>query len=196
MEIIARYLTEVADAIRAMPAADIEKAVDILFEAWRRERTAYIIGNGGSAATGSHMMNDLTKLARVPGHRPLRALALTDNVPLMTAWANDEEFANIFVRQLETFLRPSDVVLAISTSGNSSNIVRAVEFARDRGAATLGFAGRHGGRMRAIVDVCVCVPSDDIGQQEDAHLALSHVMSYAIRERVRAHAGKASEVLI
>ncbi|MDE0828154.1 MAG: SIS domain-containing protein [Vicinamibacterales bacterium] len=195
MELITRYLTETAAAIAGLPAADIEKAVDVLFEAWHREGTVYIVGNGGSAATASHVMNDLTKLTRVPGRRPFRALALTDNVPLMTAWANDEEFANIFVRQLETFLGPSDVVAAISTSGNSLNIVRAVEFARDRGAMTLAFAGRHGGRMRAIVDVCVCVPSDDIGQQEDAHLALSHVVSYAIRERVRADPGKADEVL-
>lgn len=192
---IADYLSGSARAIGSLPATEVTRVVDALLGAWERGATVFLLGNGGSAATASHMMNDLTKMTRCEGQPPFRAIALTDCVPLMTAWANDDDFANIFVRQLDVFLRPTDVVLAISTSGNSPNIVKAVEFARDRGAVTLGFSGRHGGRMRADVDICVCVPSDDIGQQEDAHLALAHAVAFAIRDRVRHRARDNSEAV-
>lgn len=185
---VQQYLSSVASAIGNLPVEDIEAAVARLFEVWRRGGTAFLIGNGGSAATASHMVNDFTKLTRCAGRRPFRALALTDSVPLMTAWANDEDYASIFSQQLKTFLDPRDVVVAISTSGESPNILRAVEYARQIGAVTVGLTGRSGGALGSLADVAIRVPSDDIGQQEDAHLVLCHVLSYALRQRIAEHA--------
>ena len=181
MDIVDSYLRDVSRTITGMSSASIVAVVEVLLAAWRRCGTTFIIGNGGSAATASHMMNDLTKLTRVDGQPPFRAMALTDNVPLMTAWANDADYSHVFLRPLQTFLDPSDVVLAISTSADSPNVVKAVEYARGRGAVTLAFTGRTGGRLKELVDVCVCVPSDDIGQEEDAHMVLGHATAYAIR---------------
>lgn len=189
VDIAKGYLQAVSKAIAEIPASDVSTAADALFQTWIREGTVFLVGNGGSAATASHLMNDLTKLTRVPGQRPFKAMALTDNVPLMTAWANDDEFANIFVEQLRTFIRPVDLVLAMSTSGNSPNLVRALEFARGQGAATVAFTGRSGGRLKECADICICVPCDDIGQQEDAHMVVSHVMAYSVRALLTAHAG-------
>jgi len=185
---IAKYLDGTARAIGALRVGDVAQVVEVLVDARSRRATVFLLGNGGSAATASHMMNDLTKMTRHDGAPPFRAIALTDCVPLMTAWANDDDYAAMFVRQLESLLEPTDVVLAVSTSGNSPNVVRALEYARERGAATIGFTGQDGGHMRELVDVCVYTPTDNIGQQEDAHLALAHAVAFAVRDRAR-HAG-------
>ena len=178
------YLRHLARTLDALSRAEIWAAVDLLLAAGSARRRIYLVGNGGSAATASHMANDLNKQASVPGRPPLRAIALTDNVPLITAWANDEEYAECFARQLANHLEAGDVLVAISTSGNSPNVLRALESAREAGAVTIGFTGRDGGRLRDLVDCCVLVPCDDVGQQEDVHLVLNHVITTALRARL------------
>ncbi|HXP93536.1 MAG TPA: SIS domain-containing protein, partial [Candidatus Binatia bacterium] len=140
--------------------------------------------NGGSASTASHMMNDLMKFTSIDGCRRFRAVALTDNVPLITALGNDLEYADVFIEQLKNLLLPGDALIAISGSGNSPNIIKAVEYAKTVGAISIGLAGRPGGKLAQIADHKVVVPADRIGQQEDGHLVLNHVIATALRERI------------
>jgi len=157
---------------------------DLLMAAWRARQQVFIMGNGGSASTASHMMNDLNKYASVPGRPRFRALALTDNVPLLTAVGNDQAYAEIFVEPLRNLLQPGDLVILISASGNSPNIVAAAEYARAQGATVIGFCGQPGGRLAQLADCRVIVPSDRIGQQEDGHLILNHALAFALRARL------------
>jgi D-sedoheptulose 7-phosphate isomerase len=180
-----RYLRDLTRALDALSRDDIREAVDILLAACLARRRIYLFGNGGSASTASHMANDLNKQAIVDGRPLLRAIALTDNVPLITAWSNDEDYAEAFARQLANHVERGDVVVAISTSGNSANVLRAVELARRAGARVIGFTGADGGRLRWLVDCCVRVPSEDIGQQEDVHLVLNHTIATALRFRLQ-----------
>jgi D-sedoheptulose 7-phosphate isomerase len=147
-----------------------------------------VIGNGGSAATASHMMNDLMKCTLVPGQPRFRAIALTDNVPTMTAFANDIAYDEIFTEQLRSLLRPGDVVIALSGSGNSPNIVRAIAYAQEAGATTIGLCGDGGGKLATLANLAVCIPAGRIGQQEDGHLILNHTIALALHERIAASA--------
>jgi D-sedoheptulose 7-phosphate isomerase len=182
--VIDDYLVGVARAIDELSRTDVSRAVELLVTACRAGRRVYVFGNGGSAATASHMVNDLNKQALVPGAPPMRAIALTDNVPLITAWSNDEDYTQAFVRQLTNFVEPGDVAVGISTSGNSENVLRALVAAREAGAVAIGMTGDVGGRLPACVDCCLYVPSADIGQQEDGHLVLNHVIARAVAHRL------------
>ena len=184
MDMVGRYLDEVEEAVRKIDRSAVRLAVDALYACWERRRTTFVIGNGGSAATASHMMNDLCKFTLVPGKRRFRAVALTDNVPLMTAIGNDIAFAEIFVEPLRSLGRRGDALVAISGSGTSPNVVRAVEYAREAGITTIGLCGSPGGALARLADLKVIVPADRIGQQEDGHLILNHVIATALRERI------------
>ena len=185
---VERYLGEMEHALRTLSRDDVRRVVGALFDAWRWDKCVWIIGNGGSAANASHMMNDLCKCTLVEGQPRFRALALTDNVPLITAIANDVEYAEIFVEQLRTHLKKGDVLIALSGSGNSSNIVRAVEYAKEAGALTIGLCGQSGGKLAETADLSVLVPAARIGQQEDGHLILGHAIALAVRERIELYA--------
>jgi len=185
MDFIDTYLTELEQVIHQLSRADVRRVADALLDTWRTRRQLFIIGNGGSAATASHMMNDLNKFTIVEGKPRFRAIALTDNVPLMTAVGNDASYADIFVEPLKNLMQPGDTVLAISASGNSPNIVKAIEYAKGQGATIIGFCGRPGGHLARLADVAVIIPSDRIGQQEDGHMILDHVLSAALLERIR-----------
>lgn len=182
---IAAYYARLRDVLASLPFAEIERALELLLEAYRRGRRVYFLGNGGSAATASHAANDFCKLTITPGKPRVRALALTDNVPLITAWANDSAYGDVFAEQLENLLEPGDVVVAISGSGNSPNVLKAVELARARGAATIGWTGFQGGRLKDLVDVAIIVPSDSMAQIEDVHLTLNHALAEALRDAIR-----------
>jgi D-sedoheptulose 7-phosphate isomerase len=184
VDVIDRYLDEVQTAIARIDRGAVRKIVDALEAIWLREGTAFLIGNGGSASTASHMMNDFNKFTTFPGRRRFRALALTDNVPLMTAVANDADYADIFVEPLRNLARPGDALVAISGSGNSPNVIRAVEHALRYEITTIGLCGSPGGRLAAIADHVVIVPAERIGQQEDGHLILTHTLATALRERI------------
>jgi D-sedoheptulose 7-phosphate isomerase len=180
------YLRQLTRTLDALAREEIWAAVDLILATGQAQRRIYLVGNGGSAATASHMANDLNKQATVPGSPRFRAIALTDNVPLITAWSNDAHYADCFAEQLANHLEPDDLVIAISTSGNSENVLRALELARQEGARSIGFTGCDGGQLRALVDCCIFVPCDDIGQQEDIHLVLNHVITTALRARLTA----------
>jgi len=186
MDMVTRYLDEIEAAVRLIDRDAVRRVVDTLFACWQRGGTTYVIGNGGSAATASHMMNDLMKCTIVEGQARFRAIALTDNVPVMTAFANDIAYEEIFIEPLRALLEPADVLLSLSGSGNSPNVLRAVAFAKETGALTIGLCGDTGGKLAALADLAVCIPAARIGQQEDGHLILNHAIALALHERIEA----------
>lgn len=187
------YWREIGAIARRMPMGAITDAAELLLECQRAGGTLFVLGNGGSAATASHLACDLAKNVRAAGCPPFRVVALTDNVPLLTAWGNDDGYATVFAEQLAALVRPGDLVLAISASGNSPNVLAALAHARAAGATTLGLSGRRGGRLRALCDLAVLVPADTIEQVEDAHMIVAHSMCVALRERLRAEAAPEPE---
>ncbi len=183
---VATYLDEMEAVVKSISRADVRSIVDRLFEGWQERRTTFIIGNGGSASTASHMMNDLNKMTSVEGAYRFRAIALTDNMPLITAIGNDIDYADVFVEQLRNLLSPKDILIVLSGSGNSENVIRAVKYARELGAYTIGLCGRPGSRLCECADSVVTVPAASICQQEDGHLILNHTIALALRERIAA----------
>jgi len=172
-DFVRTYLARLRTALDRVDLAQVERVTDALIRARDERRSVFILGNGGSAARATHFASDLNKVAS-NGPARFRAISLTDNISLITAWANDEAFDQIFVRQLENLLDSGDVVMAFTCSGNSKNVVAAIEFARAQGATTLGVLGGDGGRLASLVDVSVRVEDDDYEIVEDGHAALCH----------------------
>jgi D-sedoheptulose 7-phosphate isomerase len=189
---IEKYFQDVSTLIPQLPYAAIGRIVSILLEAFEEHRMVFVFGNGGSAASASHMMCDLNKgTLDLSAHPRPRVMSLTDNVSLISAWANDFGYERIFSEQLRTFVRPRDVAFAISTSGDSPNVLLALETARQYGALTMGLAGCEGGRMQGLCDVCAVVPSDNVQIVEDLHHAMMHSIFTAVRESLLAGTAKA-----
>jgi D-sedoheptulose 7-phosphate isomerase len=178
------YLQNVSGTLKRLPFVQINRATDVLWNAYRDNRTVFLFGNGGSAALASHCACDLGKGTVVNGNRRFRVLALTDNVPLMTAWANDACYEDIFAEQLRSFLEPNDVAFAISGSGNSPNVLNALQAAREMGAYTIGLTGFQGGKIKSLCDLCVVVPSENMQVIEDVHLCVTHSIFTSFRERL------------
>jgi D-sedoheptulose 7-phosphate isomerase len=180
-----RYWGELASVARAMPFDALAALVGLLLDCRRRGGTVFIVGNGGSAATASHFACDLAKGTRTAGLAAFRVVPLTDNVPLLTAWANDTSYERVFAEQLEPLVAHGDLVVAISTSGNSPNVIAAAEVARRAGAATVALTGRSGGQLGRRADLTIRVPAGSIEQVEDAHLAIAHSLCVALRQALR-----------
>jgi D-sedoheptulose 7-phosphate isomerase len=188
---IAKYFQDLGSLVQQLPFSAITRIVSVILEAVEEQRTIFIFGNGGSAASASHMMCDMNKGAVDMGatKRP-KVMALTDNVSLISAWANDFGYERIFAEQLKTFMKPRDVAFAISTSGDSPNVLLALETAREYGALTVGLAGCQGGQMKDLCDICAVVPSDNVQVVEDLHHAMLHSIFTAVRESLFAGAAK------
>lgn len=179
------YLNEVSKALANYESDIVEDIVDLLFQAYLEETDVYIFGNGGSAALASHLACDLAKnVTFANGSRRLRAQSLTDNFSLMSAWSNDVGYESVFAEQLRNFVRPSDLVIAISGSGNSPNVLRALELARDTGARTVGITGRDGGKMASLCDPCLIVPSHNMQVIEDLHTITVHAIATTLYNRI------------
>jgi len=185
MDFIDSYLATLSQSVGALSRDDLRKACDALMVAWREERAIFIIGNGGSAATASHMMNDLNKLTITPGKHRFRAIALTDNMPLVTAWSNDSSFAVSFAEPLRNLMRPGDFVIAISTSGNSPNILKAIETAYEIGGTVIALVGDVGGKLADMADIVIRFPDPHQGRQEDGHLIMNHIIAGELRQRMK-----------
>lgn len=171
------YFSYVQEVLSRVDTDEIAGVVEALRDARERAARIFIIGNGGSAATASHMANDIGIGTR-SWERPFHVVSLTDNVSVLTAIANDYGYAEVFIRQLQTQLVAGDLVIAISASGNSPNIVSAVEYANGAGAVTVGFTGFDGGRLRRIASLGVHVPTEkgEYGPVEDVHMVLDHLI--------------------
>ncbi len=182
---IRQYWQDIAEMARDMPFDDVHRVAEMLLDCHRRGGTIFLAGNGGSAATASHFACDLAKGARGGSHPPFRVVALTDNMPLITAWGNDTNYERIFAEQLAPLIRPGDVVVLISASGNSRNVLLAAQTARVARATAIALTGRSGGRLKHLADHTVRVPSDSIEQVEDAHVVIAHSVCVAMRSQLQ-----------
>lgn len=176
------YIHELTRCLNSLDKVKIELIVDLLVEAYKKDRKVFILGNGGSASTASHMACDLGKgtLQRVYDNteRRFRVLSLTDNVALMTAFANDLSFDDIFVQQLRNLVETGDLVIALSGSGNSKNVVKAIEYAKSCGAITIGILGfKTGGKLGRMVDYSIIIDSNHYGPIEDIQLIFNHMIA-------------------
>lgn len=198
---ITQYLDEMERVTREISRRDLERAVDILFDAWAHGRTVFVMGNGGSASTASHLACDLAKYTIVDEKPRFRVMGLTDNVPLVSAWTNDSGFGSIFVEQLRPWVQEGDVLIGISVHGGagsgdagpwSQNLVQAMVLARDRGAKIIGLSGFGGGAVKKMADVCILVPVDEepLGTPlvESWHVVVHHLLCFALRQRIVARA--------
>lgn len=179
---IAVYFYEIQRCLEALDKEKVELAIDMIVEAYKNDRKVFILGNGGSASTASHMATDFGKgtLRRIydNSERRLRVVSLTDNVALMTAYANDLSFEDVFIQQLRNLVETDDLVIALSGSGNSPNIIKAIKYARSCGAKTIGLLGfKNGGKLAKIVDCSVIVDSINYGPIEDIQLILNHLIA-------------------
>ncbi|MBI3943754.1 MAG: SIS domain-containing protein [Chloroflexi bacterium] len=181
------YLADFQQLLDQISVESISRFIDHVEGIYHQDRTIFIIGNGGSAATASHLSCDLGKtvLGRAPflQSRRLRVISLTDNMPLITAWANDEGYEHIFAEQIKASARPGDMIIAISGSGNSPNIVKAVQTARDLRLKTIALLGFDGGQIRQLVDDYILVSSSNYGFIEDVHMIVGHLITAHLKQR-------------
>ena len=179
------YFGEMKAVLDRIDREPIHAAIDILHQARMNGKQVFIMGNGGSASTASHMVCDLAKNTRHSDWPHYKVIGMADNMAILSAYGNDDGYDNVFRLQLANLLNPGDVVVAISTSGNSPNVLRAVELANERGATVIGMTGFGAGKLGPMVDIHLHVPSDCIEQVEDIHLMLEHLITKALREMTR-----------
>lgn len=176
MSMILEYLELVNKALKDLPEDKIKTVIDTLKAAHADGRQVFLLGNGGSAATASHIAEDLQKGIKESSGKRFKVMALTDATPLICAWANDNGYDCVFAEQLDSFLEPGDVVIAISGSGNSPNVIKAVEKANDMGAITIGWSGFAGGKLAQIAQQSIVANSDNMQRIEDVHMVLGHLV--------------------
>lgn len=193
MHDVSAYLAGLNGVIAALPREPLAHVTQLVLDAGRTGHTVLIFGNGGSAATASHLACDLAKTASVPSHPRVRAISLTDNVPLLTAWGNDASYEVVFAEQVRTLVRRRDVVIAISASGNSPNVLAGAVAAREAGAVVVGVTGFGGGKLQALSDVCLVVPSHEYGPVEDLHMIFVHAITAAVRNALRREVALAAQ---
>ena len=181
----ADYLKKVAELLDALPDPS-DRFVEALYAGFEQGRTVFLIGNGGSAANASHFGQDLAKgtLSSMSATRRFRVVPLTDNIGFITALANDEGYDSIFEQQLRNLAAAGDLLVAISGSGNSPNVIRAAEYAHSIGMTVIGVTGFDGGKLKALADVSVHIPVDDMGMTEALHGVVFHLAMCRLRERL------------
>ncbi len=192
-EYIQNYFAEARKITEAISADDIDRAIELLFEAWKSGSHVFACGNGGSASTATHFVSDLVKTAAAPGKRGFKAECLNDNIPLMLALVNDEGFDNLYYEQLKTKFQRGDVLICISVHGGSGkdkaglwsqNLLKAMNYVKENGGKTIGLSGFDGGAMKEIADVCIVVPIDSTPHVESFHLVLEHLIISRLREKI------------
>lgn len=184
MKRVINYVTTLQESINRLPADMIVKVIDLLHSARLAGRQIFIMGNGGSASTATHFVCDLAKNTRKEGWPPYKVIGLSDNMAIFSAYANDEGYESVFAQQLANLVMPEDIVIGISASGNSKNVLNAMMFAKSQNATTIGFTGFDGGRLASMVDINIHVNSNIIEHVEDIHLMLEHMIVKALREQV------------
>ena len=192
------YLSEMKSVIDGISVDDIERAVGILFDVWKRGSTVYTCGNGGSASTATHFVCDLAKTTIVEGKKRFKTFCLNDNIPLVSALVNDNGFDNIYYEQLKGSFQKGDVLICISVHGGvgsdksglwSQNLIKALKYAKDAGGETIGLVGFDGGLMKEIADACVVVPINSTPHTESFHLAIEHLVCQCLKQRITEYGG-------
>jgi D-sedoheptulose 7-phosphate isomerase len=184
MSYIQWYLDEISSILQQLPQDQIAQVIQTLDQARMERKKIFLIGNGGSAATASHFANDLIKSTIIDGKPRMKVIALTDNIPVMLAYANDCGYETIFAEQLDALADPGDILVVFSGSGRSPNVIRALDLARRRDLTTIGFTGRDGGDMRERCDICLIAPCQAMEHIEDVHVLLCHLIYSALRDQV------------
>ncbi len=186
MSLISDYIDGLGNCLKALSERAITDIVETVFEAYQKNKQVIIMGNGGSASTASHFARDLRIGSKVEGKPRVRATSITDNMAMVTSLANDMDYSYIFKEQLVDQLNEGDVVIGISASGNSPNVLEAIKYARQKGAITIALTGFDGGKLKGLVDKAIIVSSRDYGQVEDVHLSLDHIITYAVKGKIAA----------
>lgn len=181
MEYVRDYIVDLQKTLDLLSLDDIREVIQVLHHGRLERRQIFVVGNGGSASTASHMVCDLAKNTRCEHLPHFRIREFTDNSAIFSAYANDDGYENVFALQLANFIESNDIVFAISASGNSENVLRAVALANETGATTIGMTGFSGGRLKKMVSHSIHVPSDNIEQVEDVHLMLGHLITTNLR---------------
>jgi len=186
------YVGGLRDSLQKLDTDEIARVVEIIFRAFERGKKIFTMGNGGHASTASHMINDIAKHTicsdekdTVVSEKRFRTLCLNDSVALLTSIANDMGYEHIFSEQLASWCEEGDVVIGISASGSSENIIKAFEVAKSRGATSICLSGKGGGKAKDFADICIVVPSDKTVQIEDAHLAIVHALCDELKKKVQ-----------
>ena len=186
------YLTDIIrilEDIKAKDADFFDKLATIFVEARKDNRKIFFCGNGGSASTASHFTSDLAKGTIVEGVPRFKVLSLADNIPQMLAWGNDSCYEDIFVEQLKNLMEPGDVLVGISGSGNSENVLRAISYANENDGTTVGLTGFDGGKIKDMVDLCLIVPVQNMQKTEDIHMLIDHLTTLMLKEEELARRG-------
>lgn len=184
MQRVINYVTALHETINQLSKEEIVQVMELLHRARLEGKRVFIMGNGGSASTATHFVCDLAKNTRKEGWPHYKVIGLSDNMALFSAYANDEGYENVFAQQLANLVMPEDIVIAISASGNSRNVLNAVSLAKSVNATTIGFTGFNGGSLASMVDINIHVNSSIIEHVEDIHLMLEHMIVKTLRERV------------
>jgi len=184
MSFAGEYIKDVHELIGQVDVTTIEHAVDALWAAYENGNKIFFFGNGGSAATAMHIVNDIVKGTTLKNRKAARAFCLSDNTSLIMAIANDISYEDIFVHQLKAYFDPSDVAVGISGSGNSENVLRAIQYANENGGVTIGLTGFDGGKLKSLSQINVHVSSKHYGKVEDLHMIICHIFGYYFMDSV------------
>lgn len=192
-EFIDSYMSEVQKVVETISRSDIDKVIQLLYEAWKNNSTVFIAGNGGSASTCTHFAADLNKYVSSEAHHRFKAIALVDNIPLVSALTNDEGWSDIYSYQLENFMKEGDVFVAISVHGGSGsdsagpwsqNLLKAVQVTKEKRGKVVGLIGFDGGMLRQVADASIVVPANSTPQVEGFHVVLTHLISARLKEAI------------
>lgn len=183
MEQLSDYIAVLQKTMDRLPRDLIAEVIGVLHDARMTGRQVFIMGNGGSASTATHFVCDLAKNTRREGLPHFRVIGLTDNMAIFSAYANDEGYDRVFSQQLANLIRPNDIVIGISASGNSANVLNGIDEAKKNQAKTIAFTGFDGGRLRPMVDIDIHVDSNIIEHVEDIHLMLEHMIVKTLKDR-------------
>jgi D-sedoheptulose 7-phosphate isomerase len=179
------YFNKVSETLKEVDTNSIESALDIIMDCYNIGNTIYIFGNGGSASTASHVAGDFMKGISFGLDKRFRVICLNDNIPAITAISNDLTYDEVFYEQLKTYLEKDDVVIGISGSGNSVNVVKALNYARQVGTKIIAFSGYRGGKIKNMADVLIHAPVNDMEITEDIHIIIFHAIKQLINKKIK-----------
>lgn len=184
LEFARKYLEDLNLSLKGLPSEQIARAAEILSSAHQSERKVIVMGNGGSAASASHFACDLAKGVTPKGGKRFIASCLNDSIAMITAYANDCGYENIFSEQIKNLVKKDDVVIAISGSGNSPNVLKGIKSANSQSAITIGITGFQGGKLKDLVSCPIVVPCDNMERIEDIHLIILHILKLFLIEKL------------
>lgn len=190
---IKNYVIESNKVLNEVNQSKLDEAIELLFDAWKKNKQVFVIGNGGSASNATHFAADLAKTIIVGENKGIRAIPLSDNIPLLSAWTNDQGWGELYVGQLKTFYQPGDIVVAFSVHGGSGgekagawsqNILKAIQYAKDNKGKTIGFSGFDGGPLAKLADIGITVPANSTPHVEGLHGVLTHCIAFGLIEKI------------